>query len=54
LIDSLLEETWCKEICNFLAMLKTDPGYFRCVSGNARKFDWEATLQPIIRLVKEA
>jgi len=51
LIESLSEDRWCEEISDFLSMLEANPGYFSGVSQNARKFAWESTLAPVMKLI---
>jgi len=51
LIASLDEEKWSEEIGEFLAMLEANPAYFTGVPGNARKFSWESTLSPGVKLI---
>jgi len=53
LIDSVSEDRWCEEITGFLSLLEREPGFFSGVAENARRFSWEKTLQPALRLVAE-
>lgn len=51
LLDSLSDKDWCRAIDDYLVMLEADPDYFSKVSEQARKFTWETTLDPALKLI---
>ncbi len=53
LVDSLEEGAWIETISSFLTELEANPSYFDRVAEQARKFEWEVTLRPLLELIGE-